>query len=105
MLNLISMTVLYSLTGYELLCGKRVEAEGSQWLDLRNGVFEFPENAPEEICGLLAAMMGVKPAQRPTAEKCIVECSFLKTDLEREVEFLKRSIADLEKKSDPHYHR
>lgn len=85
-----------SSTGYELLCGSPVAAQGPQWHELRNSTFNFPDTVPEEISQAITAMMGVTPSQRPTAMECLKEYSFLQSSMEQELEYLKSRVAHLE---------
>ena len=85
------------------MCGKPVAAEGPEWHALRNATFQFPDSVSEDICHLIAAMMGVTSAQRPTATECLRECSCVQSSLEQEVTYLKGCVATLEGRMNPLY--
>ena len=84
------------MAGYELVCGKPVAAQGTQWHQLRNSTFDFPQTVSQEVAQAITVMMGITPAQRPTATECLQEFVFLQSSVEQELEYMKSRVAALE---------
>jgi len=86
------------VTAYELYTGRVMESNGTEWHNLRDGVFSLPESSPGELHSILSILMAPDPKNRPTAKQCLQHYSSLKTPLEQELEYQKSYARSLEER-------
>ena len=86
------------ITAFELVSYTPVPSDGDQWQLLRSGHWPMPDGVPEEMADFLSCTMRRNPASRPSAQECLDHYNFLKSEMEKELSFQKRTVQALKDK-------